>query len=55
MTMIGAAFGADIVEGVTFTALLYGTSRNFMPTKNGFLSQTFIVGNSTGAIALRYD
>src|SRR5258708_8690317 len=35
LTVCGVAFASDIVEGVTFTATLYGNTRTFLPSKNG--------------------
>lgn len=55
MTMVGAAGGLDIVEGVPFTVTLYGSIRTYMPTKAGWMAQFWGVNNSSGAICLRYD
>jgi hypothetical protein len=58
MTRVGVAASADIAEGVTFTATLYGTSRTFMPSKaSPFLNAVQTSGVTTVAVALclRYD
>lgn len=58
-TMIGVAAAPDVVEGVTFTVTLYGATRTYMPTKNGYLSfglfQNGGITNAYCAICMRYD
>jgi hypothetical protein len=48
-TVIGGSCQLDIVEGVQFTATLYGSTRTFMPSKQG------VFGTSNGTMAMRYD
>lgn len=56
-TMLGAGWGADFAEGVTFTVTLYGSTRTYMPGKIGAFAQAS--GNSTVsasmALCMRYD
>lgn len=55
MTMVGVANGNDLVSGVTFSATVYGSSRTYMPSKDGpmaFVPRTYFSG---GCILLRYD
>jgi hypothetical protein len=62
LTMFGVAAHADIVEGVTFSATLYGASRTFMPSKNSafFFANPYSFGTNFGtafgsALCMRYD
>lgn len=58
-TMIGVAAAPDLVEGVTFAVTLYGSTRTFMPTKNGSLGFAMFANGSTSnsfiALCMRYD
>jgi hypothetical protein len=56
LTTIGAGYGADFTEGVTFTVTLYGSTRTYMPTKAGSLNGV-TPGSANGLVALclRYD
>jgi hypothetical protein len=57
-TVCGAAFGLDITDGVTFTVTLYGSTRTYMPGKNGPFGQASIGNNTsvvTVALCMRYD
>jgi hypothetical protein len=54
-TMIGAGYGPDFVDGLTFTTTVYGATRTYMPSKN----QNFInagPNNVPGySVVMRYD
>lgn len=52
LTCLAVLYAPDIVEGVPFNISLYGSSRRFMPSKNG---QFQAVGISGACIAMRYD
>lgn len=58
-TMVGAALGIDIAEGVTFTVTLYGSTRTYMPGKLGpFSCPQQSPSSSAGTFAvtcMRYD
>jgi hypothetical protein len=59
MTTVGCGAGLDFVEGVTFTVTLYGSTRTYMPTKNGSLGFCLMwngfVNGPVGALCMRYD
>lgn len=57
MTTLGAALGADMVEGITFTMLVYGNTCTYMPSKNGTFadSQQNTIGAITAAVLMRVD
>jgi hypothetical protein len=55
LTIIGVALGVDIVEGVTFGVTIYGSTRTYMPTKNGHLFNCLGDQVGTGALCMRYD
>lgn len=55
MTMVGAAYGPDFVEGITFSVTLYGSTRTYMPTKSGPMAWQPTTNVSNGIICLRYD
>ncbi len=56
-TMVGAGWGTDYAEGVTFTVTLYGSTRTYMPGKIGaFANPIRPAGNNNlCAVMLRYD
>jgi hypothetical protein len=57
-TVIGIGQSADITEGVTFSVTLYGSTRTYMPSKNGAFAYSgiYLVANHTEfATAMRYD
>jgi hypothetical protein len=55
-TAVGVALAADITEGVPFTVTLYGSTRTYLPSKNGsFLNASPNVGAIGAAICMRYD
>lgn len=59
-TAVGSVWGADVSEGVTFTATLYGTSHTFMPSKAGAFgtagpSNWSGYSSSAYAVCMRYD
>jgi hypothetical protein len=59
-TSIGVACALDIAEGVTFTATVYGSTRTYMPSKNGTLLDCgpgrSVGANTAGfALCMRYD
>lgn len=59
-TVAGLGWAADLAEGVTFNVTLYGSTRTYMPSKNGPFAT---VANATGrtgnpgnfALLMRYD
>jgi hypothetical protein len=55
MTMLGIACGSDITEGIPFAATLYGTSHNYMPSKNGYFPLSLIIDGANVAVCMRYD
>jgi hypothetical protein len=56
LTVLGVANGPDLVEGVTFSASMYGSTRTYMPSKNGPFASV-VPGSNAGAVAvcMRYD
>ena len=54
MTCVASARGADIVDGTTFTSVLYGSTFTYMGTK-GTNSTQFFGPNSASALVMRYD
>ncbi len=56
-TMVGIGWGADYAEGVTFTVTLYGSTRTYMPSKNGPFSNPGAgdLSQSILMTAMRYD
>jgi hypothetical protein len=60
-TGVGVVFGADLADGVTFTATVYGNVRTYMPGKaaglNTFGSAGPLLNTSSGlyALCMRYD
>ena len=59
-TSIGVGWGLDIAEGVTFTATVYGSTRTYMPSKNGTLINVGPGANNGAsndgfALCMRYD
>jgi hypothetical protein len=57
LTVAGVAAYSDMVEGVTFSATLYGSTRTFMPGKNGPFAaqpQNANSGNNA-ALCMRFD
>jgi hypothetical protein len=58
-TVCGAAYGPDIVEGVPFSATLYGATRTYMPSKNASFAQAGAYGSNeqqfAAALCMRYD
>jgi hypothetical protein len=55
-TVLGAALGVDIADGVPLTATVYGSSRVYMPSKSGIFAYA---GNNSQlshmAVCMRYD
>lgn len=57
-TMVGAGWGTDYAEGVTFTVTLYGSTRTYMPSKIGPFSGPTLNGTvAAGGLmtCMRYD
>jgi hypothetical protein len=57
-TVAGTANASDIVEGVTFNAILYGSTRTYMPSKNGTFAQVCpsnLASATSTAVCMRYD
>jgi hypothetical protein len=55
-TVCGAAYILDITEGVTFTATLYGSTRTYMPSKNGNFGNANPTNVSgLAALCMRHD
>lgn len=55
-TVIGAAFGADMVDGVTFQTTVYGATRTYMPGKQASFSYAGPENASNVfAVCMRYD
>jgi len=63
LTVVGSAYQGDIVEGVTFTAVIYGSTRTYLPSKAGrfiFAAPGDGFANSSipttgGALCMRFD
>jgi hypothetical protein len=55
LTAAGLGMINDFAEGVTFVVTLYGSTRTFMPSKNGPFSSMFIGHNGGSALCMRYD
>lgn len=54
-TVIGSGYGPDFVEGVPFSITLYGSSRTYIPSKNGKFSLSTAAGLGNIALCVRYD
>jgi hypothetical protein len=55
LTVCGTAYATDIVEGVTFTATIYGSSRTYMPSKLSCFAWCAPGNGSGAAFCMRYD
>jgi hypothetical protein len=54
-TAIGVGYGPDFVEGVPFSVTLYGSTRTYMPSKNGPFANVVSGGTGATALCIRYD
>lgn len=54
-TVIGSAYGADMVEGVPFSVTLFGNQRTYMPSKLGNFAAAGPAGNTSFCACMRYD
>lgn len=54
-TVIGAAMGLDIAEGVTFSVTVYGTARTYMPSKIGPFARSGPWNMGGYAVCMRHD
>ena len=54
-TSVGSMAGGDFTEGVTFTTSLYGSTRTYLPSKNGQFSLVSIKNFGAGGLCMRYD
>ena len=57
-TAVGTANAGDVVEAVTFTVTIYGSTRTYMPSKTGrfgFVGMQNFSGTAAGILCMRYD
>jgi hypothetical protein len=54
-TAIGIAWGADFVEGVPFTTTVYGTTHNYLPSKQSSINAPQANIGANGVVAIRID